>query len=78
MAYARNDGLTSDVYVIQTGAARKIWCFCGRIKKLMCRADAIRHLEAHRRRGEKVPQRAFDRLRAEMRKRRSQKGVILT
>lgn len=66
MSYCRNDGgETSDVYVIKH-VGGFLACYC-------CLGDnqhdtpqgMIDHLAHHRARGDKVPERAFERLRAE-------------
>jgi hypothetical protein len=66
MSYCRIGG-DSDVYVIDHvdgGTA----CYCGRDEadRLMTKPEMLGHLLAHRDRGDKVPQRALDRLTAEI------------
>lgn len=66
MSYCRNNGDDSDVYVIPT--ERGLVCYthnepfeCGHDPAAM-----IAHLEQHRADGYKVPEYAFERLRAEV------------
>lgn len=78
MSYCRNDGQESDVYVIASGenavlggARRSVWiCYCGEDwspgNKSYTRQGMVDHLLEHRRRGDRVPDRALDRLRKEI------------
>lgn len=59
-----------DVYLI---ASREYWeCICCRFRhdgddeRFRNRTETLTHLEKHQRAGHSVPQRAFDRLRAEI------------
>jgi hypothetical protein len=60
MSYCRNNGKDSDVYVI--GTRDGLECFCEDHLVLISRAGMIAHLRDHQRQGDKVPERAFERL----------------
>jgi hypothetical protein len=71
MSYCRHDGVESDVYVIattQSVGGGGWWC-CGCEKEgnfTKTRQGMVAHLQEHREAGDKVPQRAFDRLAKEI------------
>jgi hypothetical protein len=82
MSYCRNNGQDSDVYVIGTrnpGESRNfLQCFCGTrcdscgqytqpFPSFTTRSGMIAHLREHRVKGDKVPDRAFERLEKEIR-----------
>jgi hypothetical protein len=76
VSYCRNNGTDSDVYVILTRnpetGRNVLRCFCGTVDlqglyeapfpEFTTRTGMIRHLLEHRRNGDKVPARAFERL----------------
>ena len=64
MAYARWSG-NSDVHFSEAfdGTFKCLGCTCG----IRGRREAIKHLQGHRDRGDRVPQYAFDQLRKELR-----------
>lgn len=73
MSYCRNNGTDSDVYVILTrnpyAGANVLQCFCesrnpetGLYPLFTTRTGMILHLLEHRKKGDKVPARAFERL----------------
>lgn len=67
MSYCRNNGEDSDVYVIMTrdsSAQQNILeCFCDLPRHIYgTRTEMIAHLREHQQRGDKVPDRAFERL----------------
>lgn len=73
MSYCRANGQDSDVYVIATTSSsseKTVWWCCG-CKREGCavdnRQEMIGHLERHVAEGDKVPERAFERLRREIR-----------
>jgi hypothetical protein len=72
MSYCRNNGTDSDVYVIATANAKTQkpgwWC-CGcdfENNFFETRPEMVEHLLQHRREGDKVPDRALERLRREI------------
>ena len=73
MSYCRMSG-DSDVYVIAStrapemaGHYRPVWiCYCGNGYEADTRKQMIEHLLKHRAEGDRVPQRAFDRLQEEI------------
>lgn len=65
MSYCRNDGVESDVYLIRHVNGSLV-CYCDHPgSEQLLEQPMIDHLQEHVARGEKVPQRAFDRLAAE-------------
>jgi hypothetical protein len=72
VSYCRNNGQDSDVYVIEhVGNAKTgpfLYCYCGdgAGSQYFTRSGMIDHLLEHRRRGDKVPDRALDRLASEL------------
>jgi hypothetical protein len=70
MSYCRFNDVDSDVYVIE--GFKGLWCVnCGYSKKgtyvTKSHKQMINHLRMHRRMGNKVPDRAMERLRRELR-----------
>lgn len=62
MSYCRK-GEDSDVYVIASGSG---WvCYCKPVFSTDYMVGLINHLRAHERRGERVPAKVYERLRAE-------------
>jgi hypothetical protein len=71
MSYCRNNGKDSDVYVVASFSdteKKEIWaCYCNLSPFIAySRQGMITHLKEHELKGDKVPQRAFDRLRREI------------
>jgi hypothetical protein len=71
MSYCRNNGQDSDVYVIATANGRMEpgWSCCGCDKEpnfFPSREGMVEHLLQHRTSGDKVPERALERLRQEI------------
>ena len=75
MSYCRNNGEDSDVYVVATKMAEMDvpgwWCCGCKMEKsnqnfFFTREETIKHLLRHREKGDKVPERAFERLRKEI------------
>lgn len=80
MSYCRNNGQDSDVYVIGTRDPQEkqsiLQCFCGErgengnylrpFPSFTTRSGMIAHLREHQERGDKVPDRAFQRLEQEI------------
>lgn len=65
MSYCRIGESDSDVYLIRHVNGSLV-CYCDHPgNEALFEAEMIKHLEAHRQRGDKVPQRAIDRLVAE-------------
>lgn len=66
MSYCRNNGIDSDVYVIGNAAGYE--CCCSprgipyKYHHYESSIEMIRHLREHRKRGDKVPERAITRL----------------
>ncbi len=79
MSYCRNNGKDSDVYVLASRDPKRqkdiMWC-CGcemsrdgdKLKGTVCdsKKEMVQHLREHRRQGDMVPERAFERLRLEI------------
>lgn len=66
MSYCRANGVDSDVYVIGTGS--RWWC-CGcdfEDNFFETREEMVEHLRQHRKEGDKVPERTFERFAKEI------------
>jgi hypothetical protein len=62
MAYCRNDGVTSDVYVIldaTASPAELLTCYCGKDGQWLTRIQMIVHLYQHLAKGDRVPEQVF-------------------
>ncbi len=76
MSYCRNNGVDSDVYVIAHIAGG--WtCYCSPIHHTDSINKMLRHLNAHARRGDHVPDSAILRLKRERALRKRRRRVAL-
>jgi len=72
MSYCRANGIDSDVYVIATAhatAEKDGWWCCGCDSEdnfFTTREGMVEHLLQHRKKGDKVPERTFERLAREI------------